>query len=107
MKFDQDAQHDLQRWAEVVFEYQQEQYIKRIVGLPGEEISLEGGELYIGTELYQKTLDEFDQLKVRVFDSRFQPEDPAFNLLNRFGVRGDDSGWIFTTDKSFSFDAEE
>ena len=107
VKFDQDAQHDLQRWAEVVFEYQQEQYIKRVVGLPGEEISLEGGELYIGTELYQKTLDEFDQLKVRVFDSRFQPADPAFNLLNRFGVRGDDSGWIFTTDKSFSFDAEE
>ncbi len=95
----------LTRWRRVVFDYQDSRYIKRIVGLPGEQIAIEDGELFVDGELYQKDLQEFDQLSSLVFDSRFQPHDPSYNLLNRFGVRGDDQGWIYTLDKVFAFDA--
>ena len=61
----------LTRWRRVVFDYQDSRYIKRIVGLPGEQIAIEDGELFVDGELYQKDLQEFDQLSSLVFDSRF------------------------------------
>ncbi len=93
------------RWQRVVFDYQDSRYIKRIVGLPGEKIAIENGELFVDGELYQKDLQEFDQLSSVVFDSRFQPHDSSYNLLQRFGVRGDEQGWIYTADNVFAFDA--
>ena len=105
VRFESRAIQELQRWDEVVFEYDSEKYLKRVIGLPGEEVVTESGELYINNQLYQKSLEEFDQLSVDLFDSRYQPSDPTFSLLRRFGVRGEDEGWIYTLDKSFSFDA--
>ncbi len=97
----------LTRWQRVVFEYDGQQYIKRVVGLPGEKIAMEQGELFVDGQLYQKSLAEFDLLSTVLFDSRYQPLDSSFNLLRRFGVRGDDQGWIFTTEKVFAFDAPQ
>ena len=65
----------LRRWQIAVFDYRESRYIKRIVGLPGEKIATQWGELYIDGELYQKSLKEFDGLSTVVFDSRFQPHD--------------------------------
>ena len=95
------------RWQIAVFDHEESRYIKRIVGLPGEKIATEGGELYVDGELYQKNLKEFDRLSTVVFDSRFQPHDSSYSLLRRFGVRGDDQGWIYTLDNVFAFDAPE
>jgi len=93
------------RWQRVVFDYHDSRYIKRIVGLPGEKIAIENGELFVDGELYQKDLQEFDQLSSVVFDSSFQPHDSSYDLLQRFGVRGDEQGWIYTSDNVFAFDA--
>ena len=97
----------LRRWQIAVFDHEESRYIKRIVGLPGEKIATQGGELYVDGELYQKSLKEFDGLSTVVFDSRFQPHDSSYSLLRRFGVRGDDQGWIYTLDNVFAFDAPE
>jgi len=97
----------LRRWQIAVFDHEESRYIKRIVGLPGEKIATEGGELYVDGELYQKDSKEFDRLSTVVFDSRFQPHDSSYSLLRRFGVRDDDQGWIYTLDNVFAFDAPE
>ena len=97
----------LRRWQIAVFDHEKSRYIKRIVGLPGEKIATEGGELYVDGELYQKNLNEFDRLSTVVFDSRFHPHDSSYNFLRRFGVRGDDQGWIYTMDNVFAFDSPE
>ncbi len=53
--------------------------IKRVVGLPGETVAFEGGELYLNDELYQKDFGEFFTLSTLVHDSDFKPSnfDPA------------------------------
>ena len=71
----------LRRWQIAVFDYRESRYIKRIVGLPGEKIATQWGELYIDGELYQKSLKEFDGLSTVVFDSRFQPHDSSYSCL--------------------------
>ena len=98
---------DLQRWQRVVFDYDDTRYLKRIIGLPGEKIAIEGGELFVDGNLYQKDLTEFDQLSTLVFDSRYQPLDSSYDMLKRFEARADDLGWIYTLDKVFAFDAPE
>lgn len=101
------SDEDLRRWQRVVFDYQGSRYIKRIMGLPGEKIAVEDGELFVDGKLYQKDLKEFDKLSTLLFDSHYQPLDSTYNMLQRFGVRADDPGWIFTLDKVFAFDAAE
>ncbi len=61
------------RWERTVFrlpDQPQSMAVKRIVGLPGETIELRAGDVYINGQLVQKTLDEFRQLAVEVYNSQ-------------------------------------
>ncbi len=52
------------RWEIVVFRMFGKVYIKRLIGLAGEEIELADGDVYIDGELARKTFDEFLGMRV-------------------------------------------
>lgn len=68
------------RWDVVVFKYPEEaktNYIKRLVGLPGETVSIAGGDIWIGREgepaaIARKPADTMRAMLQCVHDSRFQ-----------------------------------
>ncbi|MFO0939051.1 MAG: S26 family signal peptidase [Gemmataceae bacterium] len=49
-------------------------YVKRVVGLPGEQIQILGGDLFINGEIARKTVVEYRQMLVPIFDSTFEPD---------------------------------
>lgn len=61
------------RWEVVVFHLFGKIFIKRIIGLPGEEIALLDGDIYIDGEPARKTFDQAWAMRVPVFDNDFAP----------------------------------
>ncbi len=61
------------RWEVIVFRLFGKTYIKRLIGLDGEEIEIIDGDIYVDGELARKSVDEFLAMRVPVFDSRFAP----------------------------------
>ena len=51
--------------------------VKRVVGLPGESISIRGGELFVDGELLKKSWGLFRQLRVEVHDRGYRPASPG------------------------------
>lgn len=88
------------RWEVAVFRYPNEPmmaYVKRVVGLPGEEVRIVGGDVEINGRIARKSLKEQRAMRVLVHDHNFRPKDS-----NRFprwvfrrGSRADGlvSGW--------------
>ena len=65
-----------QRWEVVVFRnpYELTQaYVKRVVGLPGETVRIDGGEIYVNGELARKGLDDQRAMRVLVYDHDHEP----------------------------------
>jgi signal peptidase I len=62
------------RWEIVVFHLFGFDFIKRILGLPGESVEIKGGDLYVDGFLCRKTLDEFKAMRILVFDNNHQPQ---------------------------------
>jgi signal peptidase I len=64
------------RWEVIVFKYPYgpQNYIKRLVGLPGESISIRGGDVYVDGKIARKPQHIQDQIWIPVTDSRFVPE---------------------------------
>ncbi len=65
------------RWSAVVFRNPHrptQAYAKRIVGLPGEIISLENGDVYVQGKIQRKSLAEQRQMRVLVSDSKYRPQ---------------------------------
>ena len=52
------------RWEIVVFRLLETFYIKRLLGLPGEEIRIKDGDLYVNGRLCRKSLEEARKLRV-------------------------------------------
>ena len=86
------SQPPQQRWDIVAFSMPTaHQYaVKRIVGLPGESISITGGELFADGVLLQKPLSVIDQMKLPVFDADFLPADRS---LDKFRADEDATNW--------------
>lgn len=66
-----------ERWNSVVFRNptrSTQAYAKRIIGLPGEVLKLEGGDVYVGGNIQRKTLADQRQIRILVSDSRYQPQ---------------------------------
>jgi signal peptidase I len=64
------------RWEVAVFRCAADQYkayVKRILGLPGEEITIVDGEVYANAELLRKALAEVRETQIPVFDLAFVP----------------------------------
>ena len=43
--------------------------VKRLIGLPGERIDINGGDVYVNGERVCKSFDDYDRLKIPVFDA--------------------------------------
>jgi signal peptidase I len=65
--------------------------VKRLVGLPGEQISIREGDLYQDGEIIRKSLDQLRSLAVPVHDDRFTPQ--AADLPPRWSPDGP-GGWL-------------
>ncbi|MFL5339189.1 MAG: signal peptidase I [Gemmataceae bacterium] len=60
-------------------------YVKRVVALPGEQVQLRDGDVYINGELSRKTLAEAKAMRVTVFDNDYQPKGGGWKLRWRSG----------------------
>ncbi len=61
------------RWEILVFRLLDAFYIKRLLGLPGEEIRIHEGEVYANGALCRKTLDQARRMRVLVFEHEKAP----------------------------------
>jgi signal peptidase I len=55
-------------------------YVKRVAGLPGELIRIAGGDVYADGELCRKTLAQFREVRVPVFDMNYPPRPDGWNV---------------------------
>jgi signal peptidase I len=62
-----------QRWEVVIMQLFGLNFIKRILGLPGESVEIRDGDLYVDGSLCRKSLAEFKKMRIPVFDINFQP----------------------------------
>ncbi len=68
------------------FEVSSKNFIKRVVGLPGETVSLEDGDVYVNGRISRKPMNVQKELWFHVFDSRFMPRQevkPTWDLSDR------------------------
>jgi signal peptidase I len=78
-------------------------YIKRLIGLPGEEVAIRDGDIYINGHIARKPPAVQDQLWQHVFDSSYVPRQPHFTPWD-FGRQP--GCWVRnTTDGSLTLDA--
>ena len=61
------------RWEIVVFRLLGSFYIKRVLGLPGEEIVIHDGDVYVNGELLRKTFAESRRMGLLIFDQDHAP----------------------------------
>lgn len=79
------------RWEVVVFRnpaHATQAFVKRIVGLPEEQVQIIGGDVYANGEICRKTLTTQRAVRVPVFDTRHLPADPNWKARWRGGA-----GW--------------
>jgi signal peptidase I len=88
------------RWETVVFRNPNDAgqaYVKRAIGLPGETIQIDDGDILIDGRIARKTFDELARMSLLVYDhtvaSRSKEAEPRF-IPERTG-----SGWILDGDK--------
>lgn len=97
---------DPRRWEVVVFKNPSDPlqaYVKRVVGLPGEVVSIRDGDIFINEQLQPRSLDTQRGMAILVDDHDHQPEeDPTWQP--RWIVGRPDSGWQ-TNGRSFLIDA--
>ncbi|QDT30296.1 Signal peptidase I V [Gimesia panareensis] len=70
-----------QRWEVVVFQNPikpTQAYVKRVVGLPGENVQVKGGDLYIDGEIQRKDLKTQQAVRLLVYDDQYQPQNDDF-----------------------------
>ncbi|HLW65046.1 MAG TPA: signal peptidase I [Gemmataceae bacterium] len=76
------------RWEVAVFRCPDDvtkPYVKRVVGLPGEKVQIQDGDVYINGELARKTLEECRALRIPVFDEDYSPEGDGWKMRWRSG----------------------
>jgi len=96
------------RWDVIVFKNPTEptiNYIKRLIGLPGESIQIIDGDIYIDGQISRKPAKIQNELWMPVYDNDYQPvrpEDGSFNghLWQQPFRNVSDSEWITTDSKS-------
>lgn len=87
---------DPRRWEPIVFQHPQhsrQAWVKRVAGLPGENIEIKAGDIYINGRIARKTWEEFLACRVGVYDSHFVPADPNMPLPRRFDGVGELNHW--------------
>jgi len=64
-------------------------YIKRLIGLPGDRVSIRNGDIYVNGHISRKTPRAQEALWLHVYDSRLREKDPAFNPPLWRALRGE------------------
>ena len=67
------------RWEPIVFRNPDdlgEAYVKRVVGLPGEDLLVHNGDVYVNTQIARKSLKTQRSMRILVSDLRHVPNDP-------------------------------
>jgi signal peptidase I len=85
-----------QRWEVVVFRNPNkltEAYVKRVVGLPGEEVHLREGDIFINGTRQAKSLLRQRGSRVLVFDNDFRPPPDDPDWESRWLADSGDFGW--------------
>ncbi len=86
------AWREPRRWEVVVFRHPEDArqaYVKRVVGLPGEAIRVDGGDVWANGELCRKPLLTQRAVRIPVFDPAYAPHD-------REEPRWAGGGWVRT-----------
>jgi signal peptidase I len=88
------------RWEVAVFHFPGEPsqaYVKRVVGMPGESISISSGDVFANGRIVRKSLAELRAMRLLVHDSRYQPDDserfPRWLFQKGTRYRWLESGW--------------
>lgn len=71
------------RWEMAVFRCPVEpakEFVKRVIGLPGELVQIRGGDVFIDHELERKSLAEFQRLRIPLFDNNYSPTPDGWQL---------------------------
>jgi len=79
---------DPERWDVIVFKYpldQSKNYIKRLVGLPGEKVTIQGGDIYIDDRIERKPEEAINAVLKKIYPVK--NEENAFSGF--FSVEGD------------------
>jgi len=80
---------EINRWHMVALRRlvgQRKLFVKRVVGLPGEQIAIRHGDVYVDERPLQKSLDQFRKLALLVHDDSFRP---ASQLTDRWQTSND------------------
>jgi len=80
------------RWEIVLFRLFGMVFIKRVVGLPGEDLLLRDGDVYVDGKLGRKTFAQARAMRVPVFEQRCQPADGWGDRWEREPDGGSDVG---------------
>ena len=82
---------DIRRFDVVAFERLDVVRIKRVIGLPGERIEIDDGDIFINDERLRKTLQQFMDTAIVVADSRFCSD--GLPWVAEGGWRFSDGAW--------------
>lgn len=95
-----------QRWDVVAFRYplnQHKIFVKRIVGLPGEEIAIKNGNLYNNSKIIRKPSNIQAELRHKIFDSQQKNISEFWQKMNSTEDEQDTSGWKFSPQNTMAF----
>ena len=96
-----------ERWDVIVFKFPEDpsiNYIKRLVGLPGELVELHGGDVYIDDRIARKPLGKIRALRQLVYDNNYIPTDAQWQ--RRWAASETGREWQGSADgRSFSFNS--
>lgn len=92
---------DPHRWEVIVFRNPfdpAQAYVKRVVGLPGETVSIRDGDVYIDGEIQPKSLAALRSMRILIDDHAFAPDDESDDWQPRW-QSAEDSGWEAVADE--------
>ncbi len=96
---------DPHRWEVVVFQNQKDPaqaYVKRVAGLPKEQIKIREGDLFVNDQLMRKPFNIQRAVRIPVSDYFHQPDDDDPDWRSRWSVVKDSQHWQLDED-SISF----